>query len=89
MQPIFNPTTPKKAANLSVNSDFLRLAKDYNINLPATFEQALSEVVKQKQRQQWLVDNRQAIDIYNDHLADLGYLRNEVAVAIDFLEAGI
>jgi len=72
VQPIFNPTAPKKAANLSVNSDLLRLAKNYNINLSATFEQALSEVVKQKQRQQWLADNRQAIASYNDHVAENG-----------------
>jgi antitoxin CcdA len=65
MQTAFNPGAPKKAANLSVNSELLNLAKALHINLSATLERALAEAIRDKQRQQWLHDNRQSIEDYN------------------------
>lgn len=65
MQIAFNPDAPKKAANLSVNSDLLSQAKALRINLSATLECALAEAIRDKQRQQWLQDNHQSIEDYN------------------------
>lgn len=65
MQTAFNPSAPKKAANLSVNSELLNQAKALHINLSATLERALAEAIRDKQRQQWLHDNRQSIEDYN------------------------
>lgn len=65
MQTAFNPGAPKKAANLSVNSELLNQAKALHINLSATLERALAEAIRDKQRQQWLHDNRQSIEDYN------------------------
>ena len=68
MQPIFNPQAPKKAANLSVNADLLSRARELNINLSATLEQALIQALEQRHREEWLVRNRDAIDAYNEHV---------------------
>ena len=65
MQTAFNPSAPKKAANLSINTDLLSQAKALQINLSATLERALAEAIREKQRQQWLKDNRQSIEDYN------------------------
>ena len=65
MQTGINPTAPKKAANLSINSELLNQAKVLQINLSATLERALAEAIRDKQRQQWLQENRQAIEDYN------------------------
>ncbi|MCQ8119014.1 MULTISPECIES: type II toxin-antitoxin system CcdA family antitoxin [Methylomonas] len=65
-------TSGKKATNLSISTELLRQAKDYKINLSATLEQALTEIVKQKQRQQWLQDNQQAIAQYNQRVEECG-----------------
>lgn len=62
----------KKATNLSINCELLRLAKDYKINLSATLEHALTDIIKQKQQQQWLEDNRQAIAQYNQEIENKG-----------------
>jgi antitoxin CcdA len=51
--PAYNLHTPKRAVNLSINGDLLNKAKELEINLSATLEQALVEVVKQNQRNQW------------------------------------
>jgi antitoxin CcdA len=72
MQSAYDPQAPKRAANLSVNGDLLSKAKDLHINLSATLEQALAEALKQKQREQWLAENRGAIAAYNQHVEKHG-----------------
>ncbi len=72
MQTAFNPSAPKKAANLSINSELLNQAKDLKINLSATLEQALTVLIRDKQRQQWLQDNRQSIEQYNQRVESEG-----------------
>ena len=72
MQPAYNPQAPKKAANLSINADLLSKAREMNINLSATLEQALAETLKQRQRAQWLAENKGAIEAYNDHVEKNG-----------------
>jgi len=64
----FNPVASKKAVNLSVNSELLNQAKALHINLSATLERALVEAIRDKQRQQWLNDNRQSIAEYNQRV---------------------
>ena len=76
----YNPHAPKRAANLSVNGDLLNKAKDLDINLSATLEQALTEAVKQKQREQWLAENRNAITAYNEHVEVHGVFSDALGV---------
>jgi antitoxin CcdA len=68
MPPTYNALAPKKATNLSINSDLLSQARTLNINLSGTLEQALVETIKQRQREQWLAENRTAIAAYNEHV---------------------
>ena len=72
MQLAYNPQAPKRPANLSINGDLLSKAKELDINLPATLEMALTAALREKQRAQWLVENKTAIDAYNDHLENHG-----------------
>ena len=78
MPTAFNPQAPKRAANLSVNGDLLNKAKELNINLSATLEQALAEALKKKQREQWLAENRQAIHAYNEHVEAHGVFSDDL-----------
>ena len=61
----FDTTAPKKATNLSINSDLLRQTKELNINLSQTVEDYLSELVREAKRKQWLAENEEAIAAYN------------------------
>lgn len=65
MQPAIDRKAPKKATNLSINKELLEEARNLNINLSATLEQALTEKVRQERRKQWLQDNREAIEACN------------------------
>lgn len=72
MQPTHNTNAPKKAANLSINEDLLAKAREMNINLSATLEEALSEALRRRQREQWLAENREAMAAYNAHVEKHG-----------------
>ncbi|MFZ3017009.1 MAG: type II toxin-antitoxin system CcdA family antitoxin [Gallionella sp.] len=64
----FDTTAPKKATNLSINSDLLRQTKELNINLSQTVEDYLSELVREAKRKQWLAENAEAIAAYNERI---------------------
>lgn len=68
----FNPSAPKKSANLSINADLLQQAKLLNINLSQTLEQHLIEVVRQAQQKIWLAENQGALDAYNERIEKRG-----------------
>ena len=72
MQITYDTRAPKRPANLSVNGDLLNKARELDINLSATFELALAAALREKQRTQWLAENRTAIEAYNDHLEKHG-----------------
>lgn len=74
----YDLNAPKRAANLRVNEDLLNKAKSLDINLSATLEMALAQALKEKQREQWLVDNRQAITAYNEHVESNGVFSDEL-----------
>ena len=56
---------PKKSANLSINSDLLRQAREHLINLSRALEQRLIEMLLEAKRCQWREENRDAIATYN------------------------
>jgi antitoxin CcdA len=68
MNTSYDLQAPKRPANLSINADLLAKARDLNINLSATLEHALAEALRQRQRDQWLAENRAAIDAYNQQV---------------------
>jgi len=72
MQPSYDTSAPKKAANLSINSDLLQQARSLKINLSQALEEHLAELVREKRRQEWLDENREAITSYNKKVADIG-----------------
>jgi len=69
MQKYFDESAPKKATNLSINSDLLAKARGLKINLSAALEGVLALQVKNSARSAWLNENKEAINALND-LAD-------------------
>ncbi len=57
--------TAKRATNVSINSELLQKAKALNINLSATLESALGDLVKASERELWKQNNKAAIEAYN------------------------
>lgn len=66
MKTTYSSQAPKKATNLSLNSELLAEAKRLNINLSATMEKALELEVSQRLRAEWLEQNADAIAACNE-----------------------
>jgi len=75
---LFDTEAPKKPANLSINSDLLSKARELNINLSATLEEALTEQLKLKQRELWRKQNAKAIQAYNRFVEKQGAFSDEL-----------
>ncbi|MDD5579757.1 MAG: type II toxin-antitoxin system CcdA family antitoxin [Methylobacter sp.] len=78
MNPIFDAQAPKKPTNVSINSDLLTKAKELRINLSATLESALIELVNAKQRELWKLENKSAIEAYNQLVDEKGIFSDEL-----------
>lgn len=68
----FDSSAPKKPANLSINSDLLRQAKEHHINLSQALELRLVEILREEMRQSWQKENREAIEEYNRRIEARG-----------------
>lgn len=62
----------KQPTRLQVNSDLLEKARELGVDLATTLEEALALEVHRRQRETWLEENREAIDTYNQHVAQYG-----------------
>jgi antitoxin CcdA len=69
---VYNRMAVKKPANLSVNSDLLKAARESGVNLSAVLEEALISRVVAAKRAAWIRQNADAIATYNDFVADNG-----------------
>jgi antitoxin CcdA len=72
MPQAFDTHAPKKPTNVSINSDLLLKAKTLKINLSATLESALIELVNARQREMWKQENQDAIAAYNQFVEENG-----------------
>lgn len=71
-QRLYDTKAPRKAVNLSANSDLLQIAKRSGINLSSTFEEAVIAKLKAAQSKEWLEENREAINSYNSRIEQYG-----------------
>lgn len=72
MQIVYDPTAPRKPANLTVNADLLKRARSLKINLSATLERALVDELRARHQIRWLEENRLAINAYNEDVGRNG-----------------
>jgi len=77
MSVIYDETAMKKATNVTINSDLLQKAKSYKINISKNFEAYLAEVVKKREEQRWLKENKSAIDAFNERVEKEGLFSDE------------
>lgn len=77
MQDLYDIHAPKKATNLSLDSEPLQKARDLNVNLSATLEQALKDKLKSVEEKRWKKENKAAIAAYNEFIAENGCIGDE------------
>ncbi|MEQ8952591.1 MAG: type II toxin-antitoxin system CcdA family antitoxin [Gammaproteobacteria bacterium] len=77
MTELYDVGAPKKATNLSINSDLLDKAKALNVNLSATLELALKSKLAEIKAQKWREENAKAIKAYNEFVEKHGCFGDE------------
>lgn len=77
MSTLYDFNAPKKAANLSLNSDLLKKAKLLKINLSATLEETLRTKLTDIENKKWAKENKNAIKAYNDFVDTQGCFSDE------------
>jgi Post-segregation antitoxin (ccd killing mechanism protein) encoded by the F plasmid len=71
------PRPRKAATNLSVRDDLVRRAKALGLNLSEILETALEAAVRAAERSAWEAENRDAIDAYNERVAEHGVFSDD------------
>ena len=69
---------PKRPANLSLNSKVLDMAKELGIDLSQTIDVLLAEEVHRRHREQWLEQNKAAIEAHNARIGRAGTFAQQV-----------
>ena len=77
MHRLFDENAPKKAANLSINSDLLAKTRALKINLSATLERALESELAEVEAKKWAKENKAAIQAYNHFVEENGCFGDE------------
>jgi antitoxin CcdA len=70
--PVCDPKAPRKAVNLSINSDLLRQARELGVNLSKTLEGQLEQLIRAERARRWQEENREAIEEYNRWVEEHG-----------------
>ena len=59
---------PKRATNLSLNAKVLDAARELGMNLSQTVDALLTEEVRKRYWERWNVENKEAIEHYNQRI---------------------
>jgi antitoxin CcdA len=70
--PSRKPKVTKRAVNVSIRTDLIEEAKAFNTNISAVVERALEEEHRERRREKWRAENREAIEEANAELAENG-----------------
>ena len=63
---------PKRATNISLRSDLIDEARRLNINISQACERGLEKEVTKTRGEQWVEENRAAIDYWNAYVEENG-----------------
>jgi antitoxin CcdA len=64
--------TAKRAVNVSIRADLVEEAKTFHTNISAVVEHALEQEHREKRREKWRKENREAILEANEELRESG-----------------
>ena len=67
-----NSDSAKRPTNVSLGESLIEEAKMLGINLSQAAETGIVEAIKRKKEEQWLIENREAIDSWNAYVEQHG-----------------
>lgn len=67
-----NNSSRKRPVNVSIRSELAEEAKEFGTNISSVLERALEQEHRQKRRERWRAENRQAIEAWNEWVEENG-----------------
>lgn len=67
-----NAGSRKRATNVSIKGELLTQARRHGINLSQALEDRVAELIRDKERESWLRENRAAIEAHNRRIEEEG-----------------
>jgi antitoxin CcdA len=67
----------KRAVNVSVDAEILKVAKEMKLNLSQAFEETLRERTEEERIRRWREENREVIESYNAYIERNGVFGEE------------
>ena len=71
-RPTSSAAIAKRATNVSLSESLLTEAKNLGINLSKAAEDGISGAVRRKKEELWLIENREAIESWNEYIRQNG-----------------
>ena len=65
-------STTRRPTNLSIDAELLTIAKEVGVNISRSAEVGIQQAVKQKQRDLWLQENKEALFSSNAFVEENG-----------------
>ena len=62
----------RRATNVTLSAPLLQDARALGINVSDACERGLAAAVAERQRARWLEENKEAMDAWNEHVAEHG-----------------
>ncbi len=78
MTMLYDKSLRKKATNVSINSELLEKAKQHKINLSSTLEKSLEILLLEKEKENWEINNQNALDDYNTRVLQTGVFSDNI-----------
>jgi len=69
---IYDERAAKQSTNLSINSDLLRQAREFKLNVSRAAEERLVELVRAEKERQLREELAESFRIYNEHIEKYG-----------------
>jgi antitoxin CcdA len=66
------PPRPKRAVNVSVDAEILKVAKEMNVNLSQALERALDSLTAEERARRFYQENKASMDAHNAHIEKYG-----------------
>ena len=82
MQLNYDTHAPRRAVNLSANSDLVELVRSNKGNLSALLEQSMVNFLEELELKNWKAENKASFDSYNRMIEERGPLSGDIGLSL-------
>ena len=82
MQLAYNENAPRRAVNLTANSDLIQRVRSEKGNLSGLLEGSMITFLAERELMRWKEDNKASFDSYNRMIEERGTLSDDIGLAL-------